>query len=96
VLSSNKIVLIDSSHNQKLKVVDTDGKTVIEEKVMDPPPFRVTALPNDQIAVTIPKKKAILIMSVSNEISLVRRLKLKEEFYFITYYQGHLYALCKN
>jgi hypothetical protein len=96
VLSSNKVVLIDSAHNQKLKVVDTDGKTVIEEKVMDPPPSGITAIPNDQIAVTIPKKKEILIMSVSNEISLVRRLKLKEECHCVTYCQGHLFALCNN
>ncbi|XP_060566020.1 uncharacterized protein LOC132725051 [Ruditapes philippinarum] len=70
VLSSNKIVLIDSFHNQKLKVVDTDSKTVIEEKVMDAPPAGITAIPNDQIAVIIPKKEKILIMSVLHNFML--------------------------
>lgn len=92
----SKLVLIDSVQNEKIKLVDMDKKTVVEEKVIHPPPSGITALPKDQIAVTVPQKKEILIMTVSNEISLVRAIKLSEVCRHITYGRGRLFVLCHD
>ncbi|XP_045174683.2 uncharacterized protein LOC123535978 [Mercenaria mercenaria] len=95
-LSSNKIVLIDGTNNNKLKVVDTDSKAIVQEKVIDPPPSGIAALPHDQIAVTVQGTREILMMTTAHKIATVRRIKVKERCRDVTYCQDRLYVLCTD
>ncbi|XP_053383696.1 E3 ubiquitin/ISG15 ligase TRIM25-like [Mercenaria mercenaria] len=70
VLSSHKIVLADEN-NSKLKVVDRQSKVVIEEKSLDSKPWDITVLPQDQIAVTMPNRREIYLMSTASKLSII-------------------------
>ncbi|XP_045175982.2 uncharacterized protein DDB_G0279899-like [Mercenaria mercenaria] len=87
VLSSNKLVLADNS-NRKLKVVDIQSKAVIEEKVLNFKPWDIAEMSRpDHIAVTIPEKRAIDLMSTSGQLSEVKRIPVKGKCMGITYHQ---------
>ncbi|XP_045176315.2 uncharacterized protein LOC123536888 [Mercenaria mercenaria] len=95
ILPSNKLVLADNNEC-KLKVVDRQSKTVIEEKKLDSKPWDIVVLPQDQIAVTVPGNKEILIMKTVGKLSTVRKIPVKCECYGIFYHQDHLYVVCMN
>ncbi|XP_053383720.1 uncharacterized protein LOC128549950 [Mercenaria mercenaria] len=93
ILSSNKVILADCN-NKKLKVVDTHSKTVIEEEKLDTKPYDIAVLPQDQIAVTMPEKEKILIMTTAGKLSISRSIPMKQRCKGITYHQGKLYVVC--
>ncbi|XP_053383608.1 uncharacterized protein LOC123535591 [Mercenaria mercenaria] len=93
VLSSNKVILADNNNN-KLKVVDTYSKAVIEEKELDSEPYDIAVLPQDKIAVTMPEKEEILIMKTNGKLSISRRIPMKKCCNGITYHQGQFYVVC--
>ncbi|XP_045177323.2 uncharacterized protein LOC123537571 [Mercenaria mercenaria] len=95
VLPSNKLVLADNI-NCKLKVVDRQSKTVIEETKLDSNPLDIAVLPLDQIAVTAPRNTEILIMKTAGKLTTVHKIPVKYNCYGITYHQGHLYVVCQN
>ncbi|XP_053391559.1 uncharacterized protein LOC128554319 [Mercenaria mercenaria] len=93
VLSSNKVMLADNS-NYKLKLVDTQSKAVLQMKTLDSEPYDIAVLPQDQIAVTMPNKKEILIMATTGKLSISQNIPLKKKYRGITYHQGQLYVVC--
>ncbi|XP_053390561.1 uncharacterized protein LOC128553438 [Mercenaria mercenaria] len=93
VLSSNKLVAADYD-NYKLKVVDIKNKAVIEETTLSSNPWDIAVMPQDHIAVTMPEKKAILIMTTAGKLSITRKFPVKGECSGIAYHQGHLYTVC--
>ncbi|XP_045175653.2 uncharacterized protein LOC123536503 [Mercenaria mercenaria] len=95
VLSSNKVMLADYT-NDKLKVVDTQSKAVIEEKKLDSGPYDIAVLPQNQIAVTMPERKEFLIMTTASKLSISRSIQVKKYCRGITYHQRHLYVLCQE
>ncbi|XP_053388611.1 uncharacterized protein LOC128551721 [Mercenaria mercenaria] len=95
ILPSNKLVLADNT-NCKLKVVDRQSKAVIEEKNLDSNPWDIAVLPQNQIAVTVPGNKEILIMKTAGKLSTVRKIKVTCECYGIFYHQDYLYVFCQS
>ncbi|XP_045172885.2 uncharacterized protein LOC123534630 [Mercenaria mercenaria] len=95
ILSSNELVLADNNNN-KLKVVDRQSKTVKEEITLDSHPLDIAVLPQDQIAVTVPGNKNILIMNTAYKLTTVCLILLKCDFSYITYRQDYLYLVCKD
>ncbi|XP_053384929.1 uncharacterized protein LOC123536960 [Mercenaria mercenaria] len=95
ILPSNKLVLADNNQC-KLKVVDRQSKAVIEEKKLGSSPWDIAVLSQDQIAVTVPGNKEILIMKTVGKLSTVRKIPVKCECDGIFYHQDHLYTHCKN
>ncbi|XP_053383618.1 uncharacterized protein LOC123537472 [Mercenaria mercenaria] len=93
VLSSDRVMLADYN-NEKLKVVDTQCKAVIQEKTLDAAPYDIAVLPKDQIAVTLQSKKEILIMTTTDKLSINRSISVKKNCSGITYHQGQLYVVC--
>ncbi|XP_053390893.1 uncharacterized protein LOC128553742 [Mercenaria mercenaria] len=93
VLSSNKLLAADFS-NEKLKVVDMKNKTVIEETTLSSKPWDIAVVPQDQIAVTMPWEKEILIMTTACKMSVVHKFLVKGECRGIVYHQGQLYTVC--
>ncbi|XP_053384620.1 uncharacterized protein LOC123537365 [Mercenaria mercenaria] len=95
VLSSNKLVLADYNIS-KLKVVDLQSKTVTEEKTLDSSPWDIAKMPRDQIAVTLPHNRMVIIIKAASNLSIVHRIPVKSNCYGITYHQDHLYVVCLN
>ncbi|XP_053383739.1 uncharacterized protein LOC123535818 [Mercenaria mercenaria] len=95
VLFSHRVMLADYN-NQKLKVVDKQSKAVIQEKTFDSVPYDVAVLPQNQIAVTMPDKKEILIMTKTGKLSISRSIPVKQQCRGITYHQGQLYVVCRD
>ncbi|XP_053384925.1 uncharacterized protein LOC123537572 [Mercenaria mercenaria] len=95
ILSTNKLVLADKKE-YKLKVLDRQSTTVIEEKRLDSSPTGIAVMPKDQIAVTVPGNKEILIMETAGKLTTVRKIPVQCDFRGITYHQDYLYLLCKN
>ncbi|XP_053391555.1 uncharacterized protein LOC123536701 [Mercenaria mercenaria] len=95
VLSSNKLVAADNN-NVKLKVVDIKNKAVIEETTLSSEPWDIAVMPQDHIAVTMPKTKEILIMTTAGKLSTVRKFTVAGDCRGIAYHQGHLYTVCIN
>ncbi|XP_053391548.1 uncharacterized protein LOC123535890 [Mercenaria mercenaria] len=95
VLSSDKLVAADYS-NEKLKVVDIKNKDVIEETTLSSGPRDIAVVPQDHIAVTIPEKKEILIMTTAGKLSTIRKFPVKGECCGIAYHQGHLFIVCSD
>ncbi|XP_053390891.1 uncharacterized protein LOC128553740, partial [Mercenaria mercenaria] len=62
VLSSNKLLAADY-YNGKLKVVDIKNKAIREETTLSSKSWDIAVMPQDHIAVTMPDKKEILIMT---------------------------------
>ncbi|XP_053372910.1 uncharacterized protein LOC128546424 [Mercenaria mercenaria] len=93
LLSSDKLVAADYS-NEKLKVVDIKNKVVIEETILSSKPWDIAVMPRDHIAVTLPEKKEILIMTTSGKPSIVHKFPVKTHCRGIAYHQGHLYIVC--
>ncbi|XP_045174526.2 uncharacterized protein LOC123535838 [Mercenaria mercenaria] len=93
VLPSNKVILADNNNN-KLKIVNIQRKAVIEEKKLNSDPLDIAVLPQDQIAVTMPEKREILIMTTAGKLSISRSIPVKQECRGITYHQGQLYVVC--
>ncbi|XP_045174500.1 uncharacterized protein LOC123535814 [Mercenaria mercenaria] len=92
ILSSNKVILADCNNN-KLKVVDTQSKAVIDEQRLDSVPWDIIVLPQDHIAVSVPNKKKILVLTTVGKFSIIHRIQ-SVECRGITYHQGHLYVCC--
>lgn len=95
LLSPSKLLLADFK-NKKLKVVDTQTKTVTEEKTLDSGPYDITLLPEHQIAVTMPDKKEIAIMTTAGELSTVNRIPVNRQCRGITYNEDRLYLACQK
>ncbi|XP_045174557.2 uncharacterized protein LOC123535867 [Mercenaria mercenaria] len=95
VLSSKKLVAADNK-NKKLKVVDIKKKAVIEEKTLSSQPWDIAVMPQDHIAVTMPEKKEVFIITTAGELSIIRKFPVKGECRGIDYHQGHLYVVCMN
>ncbi|XP_045174684.2 uncharacterized protein LOC123535979 [Mercenaria mercenaria] len=95
ILPSNKLVLVDSNYC-KLKVLDRQSKTLIEEKKLDSKPWDIAVLPQNQIAVTVPGNKEILIMKTAGKLSPVHKISVKCNCYDIFYHQDHIYVVCQN
>ncbi|XP_053390563.1 uncharacterized protein LOC128553440 [Mercenaria mercenaria] len=93
VLSTIKHVAADFT-NAKVKVVDIQNKDVIEETTLSSRPWDIAVVPQDHIAVTIPDKKEILIMTTAGKLSTVRKFPVKGDCRGITCHQGHLYIVC--
>ncbi|XP_053385306.1 uncharacterized protein LOC128550380 [Mercenaria mercenaria] len=78
-------------------VVDTESKVITEEKSSDNyKPWDIAVLPQDKVAVTMPNRQEILIMSTSGKLSTFRKIQVKGECYGVTYGKGHLYVVCRN
>ncbi|XP_053384924.1 uncharacterized protein LOC128550268 [Mercenaria mercenaria] len=95
ILPSNKLVLGDCNES-KLKVVDRQSKTLIEEKHLDNKPSDIAVLSQNLIAVTVTGNEEILIMKTAGKLTTVRKIPLYADFCGITYRQDHLYAVCRN
>ncbi|XP_053391550.1 uncharacterized protein LOC128554313 [Mercenaria mercenaria] len=95
VLSSNKLVAADFE-NEKLKVVDIKNKAVIEETTLCSRPIDIAVMPQDHIAVSMPLKKEILILTTADTLSIVRKFPVKGGCRGIAYHQGHLYVVCRD
>ncbi|XP_053391553.1 uncharacterized protein LOC128554315 [Mercenaria mercenaria] len=95
VLSSSKLVAADRA-NAKLKVVDMNDKAVIEETTLPSKPWGIAVMPQDHIAVTMPEKKEILIMTTAGKLSTVRKFPVKGGCRDIAYHQDHLYIICSD
>ncbi|XP_045174578.1 uncharacterized protein LOC123535886 [Mercenaria mercenaria] len=95
ILSSNKVVAADFL-NEKLKVVDMKNKAVIEETTLSSKPWDIAVVPQDHIAVTLPDKKEILILTTAGKLSSVRKFPVKGECRGIAYHKGHLYIVCSD
>ncbi|XP_053383703.1 uncharacterized protein LOC128549938 [Mercenaria mercenaria] len=93
VLNRNKVLLTDYN-NRKLIVVDTEREVRIEKKPLVSDPWDIAVLPQDQVAVTMPFEKEILVMSTAGKLTPVRKIKVKGECYGITYGEDHLYVAC--
>ncbi|XP_053391551.1 uncharacterized protein LOC128554314 [Mercenaria mercenaria] len=95
VLSSNKLVAADNN-NDKLKVVDIKNKDVIEEITLSSGPWDIAVMPQGHIAVTMPVKKEIRIMTTAGKLSTVRKFPAKGKCRGIAYHEGHLYVVCSD
>ncbi|XP_053388867.1 uncharacterized protein LOC128551934 [Mercenaria mercenaria] len=95
VLSSNKLVLADSSCNMLL-VVDKQYKAVVEEKRLNSEPWDIASVPRDHISVTSPHERAIYKLSTSGQLSEVKEVLVKGNCMGITYHQDHLYVICNK
>ncbi|XP_053385284.1 uncharacterized protein LOC123537080 [Mercenaria mercenaria] len=92
VLSSNKLVAADF-YSIKLKVVDIKNKAIIEETTLSSNPWDIAVVPQDHIAVTMPEKKEILIMTTTGKLSTVRKFPVKGYCRGIAYHEEHLYIV---
>ncbi|XP_053389505.1 uncharacterized protein LOC128552481 [Mercenaria mercenaria] len=95
VLSYNKVVVADWN-NEKLKVVDIKNKAVLEETTLSSKPWGIAVMPQDHIAVTMPDKKEILIMTTASTLTTVRKFPVKGICKGIAYHQGHLFVVCSD
>ncbi|XP_045178835.2 uncharacterized protein LOC123538655 [Mercenaria mercenaria] len=97
LLSSDKLVLTDYN-NRKLKVVNTStlAKAVVDEKSLVSNPFDVAVLPENQVAVTVPGKGEILIVTTAGQLAISRSIKVQGQCRGITYHHDHLYVVCTN
>ncbi|XP_053391561.1 tripartite motif-containing protein 2-like [Mercenaria mercenaria] len=92
LLSSNKLVVADKD-NEKLKVVDIKDKAVIEEITLSSQPWDIAVMPLDQVAVTMPDKKEILIMTTAGKLPTIFKFPVKGECRGVDFHQGHLYIV---
>ncbi|XP_045174560.2 uncharacterized protein LOC123535871 [Mercenaria mercenaria] len=95
VLSSNTLVAADYN-NEKLKVVDIKNEAVIEETTLSLQLWDIEVMPQDQIAVTMPWKKEILIMTTAGKLSIVRKFPVKGKCKGIAYHQDHFYIVSSD
>ncbi|XP_053391787.1 uncharacterized protein LOC128554542 [Mercenaria mercenaria] len=93
LLSSKNIVAADFS-NEKLKVFDIERNDLIYEKQLSSKPWDIAVMPLDDIAVTMPYKDQIVIMTSS--VLTVRKIPVNGNCYGIAYHQGHLYILLQE
>lgn len=96
VLPSGKIVIVDNSKNKKVKVIDRQTRAVIGEKMLESQPFDVAAVSTDRIAVTLPDQKEILLISFTDNISVIHRVSINGVCKGITYQKGQIYTVCKD
>ncbi|XP_053390079.1 uncharacterized protein LOC128553001 [Mercenaria mercenaria] len=93
VLVTNKVLLANRSDNT-LCVLDAESQVITEKKSLDSDPWDIAVLPQDQIAVTMPDRNEILIMSTAGKLSIVRKIKVEGKCYGITYGKDHIYVVC--
>lgn len=72
-LPSGKLVLADNN-NMSIKLVDTKSKSVISQLTLgsqsEDAPFDITSLSNSEVAATVPGRRIIQFLSVSNQVNL--------------------------
>ncbi|XP_053383709.1 uncharacterized protein LOC128549943 [Mercenaria mercenaria] len=94
VLAGNKVLLADRSQQDTLSVIDTESDVISEEKPLVSDPWDIAVLPQNQIAVTMPNWREILVMSTAGKLSTIRKIDVKGKCYGITYGKNHLYVVC--
>ncbi|XP_053383708.1 E3 ubiquitin-protein ligase TRIM71-like [Mercenaria mercenaria] len=95
VLARKKVLQADYC-NCTFIVVDTESKVITEEKSSDNKPWDIAVLPQDQVAVTMPDRQEILILSAAGKRSTIRKIQVTGICYGITYGNCHLYVVCRN
>lgn len=95
VISGDRLLLADSS-NDKLKVVNIDTHSVVDEMKLGTYPWDITVLSQDQAAVTLPDKQEILILGTTGKLSKIRTLQVGRRCLGIVYQEDHLYVVCHD
>lgn len=95
VLSSGKLVLADWA-NKKIKVLDTEGKVIADEKELEALPSDIAVLPVDKIAVTLPSKRVVLLMSTVGNLEVVQTISIRGECTGITYLPDFIFVVCRS
>lgn len=65
LLTSEYLALADNE-NQSIKILDTIGHKISAELVLTSPPWDVTVLSSDQLAVTLPKERKIQFLDLNS------------------------------
>ncbi|XP_053375967.1 uncharacterized protein LOC128547382 [Mercenaria mercenaria] len=76
--------------NQVIKIIDVKQEKIVSELKMTSSPWDLTLLLGGQLAVTLPSKHLIQILSFSNGLSNVRQLKIDQKCYGIAFIEESL------
>lgn len=89
VINDDKIAAVDNS-NLKVKIIDVNKEKIVYDIKLSSAPWDITLLPKDRLAVTLPGKKVVQILSCSGGLSKVNQLKVDGYCHGIDYCDEHL------
>ncbi|XP_060552696.1 uncharacterized protein LOC132713975 [Ruditapes philippinarum] len=94
LIADSKIVLTDFS-NSSVKLIDTDEDKVISKLKVKSAPWDVTCVSNNKVAVTVPEKKIIELLTIdeSSKFSLKQSITCTGKCYGITKSKDKLLAI---
>lgn len=94
-ISASRLILADYN-NKKLKILDIDRQSVVEEKTLGTEPFDIAILPQNQVAVSLPFKEKIQILSNTSKLTKFRSIPVKRNCCGMVYHQDLLYVVCRQ
>jgi len=86
LVPDNKMVLCDW-FNCSMKLVDLESKHLVSSFHLSAAPWDVCAIPGRKVAVTLPDKGRILVISTQGQLTLTARIKTRQGCRGIQYWQ---------
>jgi len=90
-LPGDKRILADYS-NDKVKLVNLDTATVTADIKIPSSPWGITSISEDEVAVTVPGKKKILFVKVTDLLRLDRELPVERGCSAVLHIDGNLFV----
>ncbi|XP_045190079.2 uncharacterized protein LOC123547219 [Mercenaria mercenaria] len=85
IISKDRLAIADNG-NSSIKIVDTKQSRILSDMKLNSPPWDVVLLPADELAVTIPWNYMIQVLSISDQLSTKRQIKVKGNCYGLSYF----------
>lgn len=91
LISKDEILLADNKNeNHTLTILNVRKNTITPSYKLSSPPWDVTVINSEKVAVTLPKKKEIEFMNIKNELSLSHCFKVTGSCWGIDHLNGLL------
>jgi hypothetical protein len=92
---SDTQMLVADDNNKTIKMINTDTGKLISKETLSSAPYDVIKLPDNKLAVVIPSRKCIQMISYSDrKLLLDRKIDIEGECKCVAYSQGKLVVGC--
>lgn len=88
-ISPSRLLLAEYD-NKKLKILEINQESVVEEMSLKTSPFDIAILPQNQVAVSLPAKQEILILSTTSQLTTLRSIPVNRICWGLVYHQDLL------
>lgn len=99
VLSKDTLIVADNN-NDSVKLVDIETDMILSKVNLESAPWAVTAMSDKQVAVTVPDKETVYILSVTENRTLQNlsdnRIIVKKRCYGIAYAKNRLFITTRD